>query len=150
DSAVVVVIASDDGARLFKLNFVESNVDGHVFPSVGSQIAEEAGFAFAIFGDADGRKINPAVVVVVNGDDAVSTDPIDFRQRNLLETFRLLVLPEGDARRAPVGEGEVHPAIVVEIEDGHSKSRPGYSISPWDALERPLSGIFENHRRLAR
>ena len=53
DGSVVLVIADNDGARLLKLNLVESDVGGNVFPSVGPEIAEEADFAFAIFGLAD-------------------------------------------------------------------------------------------------
>ena len=74
--AVVVVVAGDDGARIFELNLVEANVGGDVFESVGPEIAEETDFALAVFRLADGDEVDPAVVVVVEGGDAVGADPV--------------------------------------------------------------------------
>ncbi len=62
---VVVVIAGDDGAGIFELNFVESDVSSDVLEAVRAEIAEQADFAFAVFRFSDGNKINPAVVVVI-------------------------------------------------------------------------------------
>ena len=73
--AVVVVVAGDDGARIFELNLVEADVGGDVFESVGAEIAEQADFALAVFRFADSDQIDPAVVVVVKGGDAVSARP---------------------------------------------------------------------------
>ena len=100
DGAVVVVVSGDDGARLFELNFVESDVGGDVFESVGAEIAEEADFALAIFRLADGDEIDPAVVVVVEGGDAVGADPIGFGELDLIEGFALIVAPKSNAGRA--------------------------------------------------
>ena len=83
-------------------------------------------------------------------DDAVGADPIHFRQWDLVEGFALIVLPERNARRTPMCKGEVHPAVMVEIEDSNADGRPWYPISPWDTSKRTLPGIFENHWRLAR
>ena len=47
--AVAVVVAGDDGARIFELNLVEADVGGDIFESVGAEIAEETDFAFAIW-----------------------------------------------------------------------------------------------------
>src|SRR5207302_2530149 len=41
-SAVVVVVNGDDGARIFKLNLVETNIGSDVFESVGTEIAEQS------------------------------------------------------------------------------------------------------------
>ena len=35
-----------------------------------------------------------------------------------LKALSLIVAPQRDCRRRPMGEGEIHPAIVVEIENG--------------------------------
>jgi len=55
DSAVVVVISGDDRAWIFELNFVQAGLRGHVFPSVGAEIPEEADFAFPSFVSPDAR-----------------------------------------------------------------------------------------------
>ena len=70
--AVAIVVAGDDGARIFELNLVEANVGGDIFESIGAEIAEEAHFALAVFRFADRDEIDPAVVVVVDGGDAES------------------------------------------------------------------------------
>ena len=97
DRAVVVVIAGDNGARLFELNLVESGFGGDIFESVRAEIAEEADFALAVFCLADGNEIDPAVVVVVDGGDAVGTDPVRFGEWHLVERFALVVVPKGEA-----------------------------------------------------
>jgi len=75
DGAIVVVIASDDGAGLPELDLVETDVAGDVLPSVRAEVAEQADFAPALFGLADGDEVNPAVVVVVEGGDAEGATP---------------------------------------------------------------------------
>ena len=83
DGAIVVVVAGDDGARIFQLNLVEADVGGDVLETVGTEVAEEADFALAVFGFADGDQIDPAVVVVVEGGDAEGADPVDRWEERL-------------------------------------------------------------------
>ncbi len=83
--AVAVVVAGDDGARVFELNLVEADVGGDVFEAVRPEIAEEPHFALAIFRLADSDEVDPAVVVVVEGGDAVGADPIRLGQRDMFE-----------------------------------------------------------------
>ena len=78
--AIVVVVAGDDGAGIFQLNFVEADVGGDVFETVGAEIAEQADFALAVFRFADGDEIDPAVVVVVEGGDAKGASPVRVRE----------------------------------------------------------------------
>ena len=120
DGAVVVIVSGDDDARIFELNLVEAYVGGDVFPSVRAEIAKEANFTATIFCFANGGQVDPAVVVVVDGDDAEGADPIDFRQRDLVEGFALIVPPERDAGRARVSERDIHPAVVIEIKYRHT------------------------------
>ncbi len=40
--AIAVVVAGDEGARIFELNLVEADVGGDIFESVGAEVAEEA------------------------------------------------------------------------------------------------------------
>src|ERR1017187_7774221 len=93
DGAVIVVVTSDDGARLFELNFVESSFGGDIFEAVRAEIAEEADFTFAVFRLANSDKIDPAVVVVVDGGHTVGPDPIRVRQFHSVEVFAVIVAP---------------------------------------------------------
>ena len=69
--AVAVVVSGNNRARIFELNLVEANLGSDVFESIGTKIAEQPHFAFAIFRLANRDQINPAIVVVVQGRDAV-------------------------------------------------------------------------------
>ena len=73
-SAIAVVVAGDDGARIFQLNLVEADVGGDILEAVRAEIAEQTHFAFAVGGFADSHQIDPAVVVVVEGGDAPSRE----------------------------------------------------------------------------
>ena len=123
--AVAVVVAGDDGARIFQLNLVETDIGGDVFESVWPEIAEEADFAFAIGGFAYRDQVDPAVVVVVEGGYTPGASPVGLWKINRIETLSLIVLPKRDARRTPVGEGKIHPAVVVEVENRNSDRRGG-------------------------
>src|SRR5580693_5143210 len=84
--AVTVVVAGDDGARIFELNLVEANVGSDVLESVRAEIAEKFNFALAFFGFADSDQVDPAIVVVVDGGDAPRMYPIQcwkFRRLKL-------------------------------------------------------------------
>ena len=85
--AIVVEISSNDGARLFELNLVETNVDGDVFETIRTEIAEQLDLALAIFRLADGDQIDPAVVVVVDGGYAVGANPVRFGKLTCSNVF---------------------------------------------------------------
>ena len=145
--AVVVVVAGDDGARIFQLNLVEANVGGDIFESVWPKVAEQAHFAFAVFRLADGDEVDPAVVVVVEGGDAVGVHPIRDLGSATGSKLSVVVAPERESRRSCLGEGEVHPTVVVEIENRHAKCWKwiGHELS---RLELPFSWVLENFRHL--
>src|SRR5579872_793978 len=147
-SAVVVVIAGDDGARMFKMNLVEPNVSGHIFESIGAEIAKQLDLTLAVFRFADGDEIYPAVVVVVEGGNAVATsNPVRFRKRHTLEALAVVVAPQSVALPIYVGERNVHPAIVVKIKNRNS-SRGGRKRCGPNSLRNEFSfaWILENSR----
>src|SRR5271156_5172774 len=120
DGAVVVVVSNNDRARRCELNFVESDVDGDVFPAVGAEITEEADLPLSVFRLADRDEIDPAVVVVVDGGDAVSADPVGFGKLHLLKTLAMIVAPKRYSGRARMRKRNVHPTVVVEVENRES------------------------------
>ena len=75
------------------MNLVEANIGSDVLKTIGTEIAEQAHFPFAIFGFAHSDEIDPAVVVVVEGGDAVSADPICLRQFDKVEALAMVVAP---------------------------------------------------------
>ena len=92
--AVVVVVSGDDRTRIFELNLVEAHIGSDVFPSIRPEIAEQLDFAFAVFRLADSSEVHPAVVVVVEGGDAVGARPVGFGKFDLLEGFAVIVAPQ--------------------------------------------------------
>ena len=105
DGAVVIVVTADDGAGIFELNFVEADVRGDIFESVGTEIAEETDLASAFFRFSDGDEVDPAIVVVVDSSDAVGADPIGVGEVHSIEALCFVVPPECQARLRHVGEG---------------------------------------------
>src|ERR1022692_1410568 len=91
--AVAIVIAGNDGARIFELNLVETNVGGNVFETIGPEIAEQADLALTFFGLADNGDIHPAVVVVVEGGDTESNLKTSLRERYCTKTLSVIVMP---------------------------------------------------------
>ena len=91
--AVAVVVAGDDGARIFELNLVEADVGGDVFETIRAEIAEEPDFTFTVGSFADRDQIDPAVVVVIEGGDAPSANPIGLWKLNRLEALAAVVAP---------------------------------------------------------
>src|SRR5260370_31174207 len=80
-----------------------------------AEIAQQADFA-AGAGFADCNEIEPAIIVVVDGGKSPAALPAQIRQWDTLETLAFDVAPEANARCAGVREGEVHPAVFIEIE----------------------------------
>ena len=95
--AIAIVVAGNDGARLFELNLVEANVGGYILETIRAEIAEQPHFALAIFRFADGDQIDPAVVVVIDGGDAEGTDPVCRRQVDAIESLAVVVAPQSNA-----------------------------------------------------
>ena len=65
--AIAVVIAGDDGARIFEGDLVEADFGGNIVEAVRAKITEQPHFATPIFSFSDCYQINPAVIVVVDG-----------------------------------------------------------------------------------
>src|SRR5579864_3104965 len=121
DRAVIVVVAGDDGTRVFEMNLVEADIGSDVLEAVGAQVPEQLDFALAIFCLTDGDKVDPAVVVVVEGGDAVGADPAGLGQSDALERLTVIVAPERNAGCCVMREYEIHPAVMIKVERYHAK-----------------------------
>ncbi len=133
-----------------RCDLVEADVGGDVFPPIGTEVAEEAHFAFAVLGFANGDKVDPAVVVVVERGDAEAASPVRLGQCDLLEGLRFVVAPERESGRSVMGEGEVHPVVMVKIEHCYGDGA-GHGRAPWFACRKlALAWILKDYSRLAR
>ena len=148
--AVTVVITRDDGARIFQNDLVEAQIGSDVLKTIGTKIAKQTYLAFAIGSLTDSDQIDPAVVVVVDGSDAPAPDPIDFRQRDRFKLFSGLVSPERQTRRDGLRKRDIHPSIMVEIEDGDADSSSVRSVARNLGFESSFPRIFEQCSNLVR
>src|SRR5258706_7769628 len=145
--AVAIVIAGDDGARLFELNLVETNVGGDVFEAIGAKIAEELDPALMVFRLAYYRKINPAVIVIVKRGSAESYIKVSFKNLYVTKTFSVLIAPNLDRCNTltKMCSRHIHPPIVVKIgESNPSVVLHQFLIPRLADNEFPLAWVFEN------
>src|SRR5579863_3686144 len=121
--AIAVIVTCDNRARILELNLVEPNISSHVLEAIRPEIPEQPHFTLTLFGFTDGDQIDPAVVVVVDGGDAIGTNPVRLRKFHLVERFTVVVAPERKAGCFRVRKSQVHPAIMVEVENGDTYCR---------------------------
>src|SRR5215469_12025578 len=104
------------------MNLVQADVGSDIFESVGAEVAEEANFALAVFGLADRGEVDPDVVVIVEGGNAVGAGPVGFGEFCLVEGFAVIIAPESYCRSPHLAKREIHPAVVIEVECRYSYS----------------------------
>ena len=114
-------------------------------------VAQQQDFALARERFADGREIGPAIVVVVEGCNSPGAHPSGIREREALERRRALrafaagIAPEAQTGRRPVREGEVHAAVVIEIErDGARRARRRFAHPRGSGSKRAFERIHED------
>src|SRR5260221_8724832 len=95
------------------------NLARNIFEAGRAEIAQEAQFA-AGAGFTDGNEIEPAIVVVIERRESPAALPTEIRQLEAFEPLAFDIAPEADTGSASVGEGEVHPAVFIEIERDHT------------------------------
>ena len=147
-SAVAIVIAGDDSPRFLELNLVKTNIGGDVLETISPKIAEQTHFTLAVFRFADCDQIDPAIVVIVDGSHTVGADPVRLRELDLIESFAMIVAPEGKRRRPSpeMSKSKIHPAIVIEIQYRNSEFRTRDTLHGKSGFEFPLPWILENSR----
>src|SRR6202030_3712172 len=113
--AITRNVSNSDGSRLRQLHSVQMHIFRFISPAASAEIPEQAHLPTArSFPYRD--KIEPAVIVIVNRGNSPAAFPRHIRQLHTLEPFALDVAPQTNAGRARVGEGQIHPAIFVEVE----------------------------------
>ena len=75
-AAVVVVISSENRARILQTNFVEAYLCGYVAKALRTKVAEQAYFATTVGRFAHSSQVHPAVVVVVERGNAPGANPV--------------------------------------------------------------------------
>ncbi len=121
-SAVAVHIGGDQGARVHQLHLVEFHPCRHVLKTRRAQVPQRAQLRPVLRFD-HGNQVEPAIVVDVDGGQSPPGDRILYRQGDALEALALYIAPQRDAWAACVGEGHIHPPILVEIEHHRSHCR---------------------------
>src|SRR5260370_15203535 len=145
--AVAIVIAGNDGARIFELNLVEPNVGGDVFETGIAQIAEQLDLALMVFRLAYYRKITPAVIVIVKRGNAESDIKVSFRNLDVTKTFPVLIVPNLERYNAltKMCGRDIHPPIVVKIGESNTSVVLNQFLIPRLAdNEFSFASIFEN------
>src|SRR5208283_3609011 len=65
----------------------------------------------------DDRQINPSIVVKIDGGHAPPTLGIGDGQGHAFKALAITIPPQRDTRRPGMGQGYIHPAILVEVEN---------------------------------
>src|SRR5262249_10571050 len=120
--AVAVDVRGDEAARGVELKGVEAESRADVVEGAVAAIAQHTELRARGSVDED-NEIDPAVVIDVDGGDAPAARSIREGKIDALEAAAGVVgcgdvAPEGDAGSAVVRDGDVHPAVFVEVEDG--------------------------------
>src|SRR5467141_1760676 len=101
---------------------------------------------------AGSSEIAPAVIVVVDRGKSPAALPAEIRECDTLEALALDVAPQADSRRAGVCEGQVHPAVFIEIECDDADGRWKIFLCEIDAGQRrkfPFTRVQVDRRALA-
>src|SRR5215472_7433061 len=73
--AVIIVVAGEDGAGVFQFELVQPNFRRDILEAIGAKITKQSHLAFALLGFTCRYQVDPAVVVIVDGVNAVTTYP---------------------------------------------------------------------------
>src|SRR5437660_7354618 len=122
-AAVTVNISGEQGPRRVQLDCVQTDFSGHISEAVLSQITEQPDFSTSVFCFAHGCQIDPAIVIVIQRGHAPGPPPVFYWKLDLLHTLAVQVAPKCNARRAIVGKGHIHPAVLVKVQSDCCRDR---------------------------
>ena len=146
--AIAVAIESDHRARIVEHDFVEAGFGSDVAKAGRAFVAKQHDAAFAGESFADGDEIDPAVIVVIESGDApgahANSRSGSATRSNDLPSY---VAPQAQARRRPVREGEVHPAVFIEIERDDTGGGCGHVVGPRSGGAKGAFALIHEERR---
>ena len=119
--AISIDIRNGNRARLTQLDRIEVHMLSNIGPALAPQISKQPEFP-SVTGLTRSDKIEPAVIVVIKRRNSPAALPAEIGKRYALQPFPLHIPPQADARRACVREGQIHPAIFIEIQSHHADS----------------------------
>src|SRR5438067_12500419 len=90
----------------------------HIFEALRTAIAKQPDLA-ALFTLSDRSNIDPSIIVVIESGHAKASNPMELWKTRSLKFASATVAPQSDAGRSKMGEGQIHPAIFVEVESDH-------------------------------
>ncbi len=120
--AISVDIRGDDRTRILQFEFAQTDRIAYVFKSLRAAIAPDAQFS-SIRSLDNCRKIDPAIVIDIDGGESPRSFGSGKRQSNPLEMLAIHVPPKADAGSARMSDRNIHPSIFIEIEDNNAARR---------------------------
>src|SRR5436853_164113 len=112
--AVLFEIAGEQCPRMLKLDLVQAGGVGRIFKALRPAIAKQPNLA-ALFSFTDRGDVNPSVIVIIQSDKTKAPNPVELWQGYPLELASAKVAPQAEPRRREMTEGQIHPAIFVEV-----------------------------------
>ena len=114
--AVAVEIRRGEKGLGFQRYFFERGLRGRVLELVRTDVAKQLDLRLAIRVEARGDKVDKAIVVVIEGNDAGRALPARRRQRHLLVFAAVHVAQQDEAGGDRSSESEIHPPVFIEVE----------------------------------
>src|SRR5438105_6132934 len=131
---------------MLKLDFVQAGRVGHIFKALRPAIAKQPNLA-ALFSFTDRGDVNPSVIVIIQSGQAKTANPIEFRKIHPLELASTKVAPQAEAGCNKMSEGQIHPAIFVEVESNDAGGRAGrFALPGIDGTKSAFARIEQHHR----
>src|ERR1700682_1499343 len=115
-------IGRDHGLRMCEGKMLERGVARGISEAGAAAIAQQSNLA-ARLALADGCQIKQAIIIVIESGKSATALPAKIREGNALQPLATYVAPECEAGRAIVGEGKIHPTVLIKVESDHANCR---------------------------
>ena len=117
--AVAIVVGGDQRPWTLELHLSQRHLRGYILKTFRPQVAQQANLRF-LARLTHCNQVQPTVVVIVKRGHAPAAHPTHRRQSYHVKPPALDVAPQTQSRLAPMSEGQVHPAVLIEVKDRHA------------------------------